>query len=1390
MDAGANICITGDLSLLIDAAPITPFSLSVATTSTSPDNNLCTMKGLIEIPISDGEPYLQECYYCESATETIISPESILAGNTALSTWTQTSGNDATPGSITFQNDDGTYSFTIALTKVEGLYYCNSHPPRPCCLRVNAPRPQPLARHQKKYHPVSRDHVTESEVWMLRFGSPGEDQLDLLPGRVTGIPAGFHYHPFRFIDWKEEARIQKQAAQRSAERTTEIKRRFYMDFGFMRASTSSYGLRNKADDRVVQSHDSFSSYLLVVDEASRYAWVFLTDGKDPPNSIIQEFLTRFGHPDGGSIRTDQGGELARSTSFPDTIKEFHYSIEPTGADSPSQNGAVEVYNDKFGVRVRTLLYGSGLPATYWSSALQHSIYLHNRLVHSVTKRTPVEGFFGFRPDVSHLKTFGSRVCVKRSGKRSAKLDKNNFTGIFLGYTATDNNISYLDLTTGTVKRSHHAKFDEAWYLQPSRPPAAQLLYDLGIEPDEATYSGSGRLTEFDYTDIRLPGTIEKIEVKWPPLAPGFHLATKQWRLPSECTKLHLPLRISPGASDPIDSPSRPLTARAALLQSSTGRRIPRKRRAIDISTDFGIGNSDMHMVYMSPDPYHDSFEQPLDLRKFSPSSHPTAGMDLYERDGRVHLKRMLPGAPAAKIPDWRTRLRGAWLIKVGDSTVSSIDDVQRAIHELVTSNVPSTVLLFSHPEVRPNLSHDGLPIVSAAPFSLATHDQLNFRWEFSTVADYLRTHGTRYEVVNSGDVRNMTTRAMRLTRGKLLKQADWTDWQSSEYLQLDQYYNQGMLGKPHIADTNDSVFHLVWTYNIKALDGRKKARCVCDGSPRAGQARILDETYANCVDQTSSRLFYAVAAAENLLIYGADVSNAFAEAPPPKQGFFIYPDRAFIEWWENHKKFPPLPPGAVIPVLSAMQGHPESPRLWEKHADLILRDIGLTPTVHEPCLYSGIVEGKRVILKRQVDDFAIAAPDERTSNILLDQIDEALSIPMKRQGYLDMYNGVDVTQTRDYIKISSQTFVTKICEKYLNTWMKHYTTTADRPTPLPTDPAWIKLFNSATGDPDPKEQLKLSKQMQLTYRAGVGELIWAMTTTRPDLAFASVKLSQANYAPAATHFHGLKHALKYLYSTKDDGIYFWRTAPRNELQVGPPPPINSNKQDLLLSTPRPEHAANIAHAYADSDWGTCVKTRRSFGGSIIRLAGGTIAYKSKFQPTVAGSSTEAEFMAAYDTGKMILFIRSVLWDLNIPQEAATVLYEDNDACTAMGNAQKPTSRTRHIDIKTFSLCEWVERDLMHLERIDTTINIADHLTKALQRSLFHRHADFILGHIPPQYSPVYRSLIGTYRDHNTDTGPPVPETYTTPTTARAARTHAPLFTDYADSPWAIVLYHG
>jgi hypothetical protein len=220
--------------------------------------------------------------------------------------------------------------------------------------------------------------------------------------------------------------------------------------------------------------------------------------------------------------------------------------------------------------------------------------------------------------------------------------------------------------------------------------------------------------------------------------------------------------------------------------------------------------------------------------------------------------------------------------------------------------------------------------------------------------------------------------------------------------------------------------------------------------------------------------------------------------------------------------------------------------------------------------------------------------------------------------------------------------------------------------------------------------------MQLKYHAGIGELIWVMTTCCPDIAFTSVKLSQLNSRLAKHHYHGLKHAIQYLYMTQHDGIYFWCTCLRLDLSEGPLPIINSNCSDLLLDN-RPNHNASIAVAYGNSDWATCVKMQHSFSGICIQLAGGTIAYKTKFQPTVALSTTEAKFIAACNVSRMSLFVRSILWDLDVPQEAATIAYKDNNGCTAMGNAQKPTVRTRHINIKYFALCEWIERNLIHLK---------------------------------------------------------------------------------------------
>ncbi len=87
-----------------------------------------------------------------------------------------------------------------------------------------------------------------------------------------------------------------------------------------------------------------------------------------------------------------------------------------------------------------------------------------------------------------------------------------------------------------------------------------------------------------------------------------------------------------------------------------------------------------------------------------------------------------------------------------------------------------------------------------------------------------------------------------------------------------------------------------------------------------------------------------------------------------------------------------------------------------------------------------------------------------------------------------MFNGIDIIQTRDHIKISCKSFIDKCCEKHLPSWMSLYLMASTCPMPHPCNPNWFKKFNTtAIGDPDPKKQAKLAKSMHLSYRLDVGE---------------------------------------------------------------------------------------------------------------------------------------------------------------------------------------------------------------------------------------------------------------------------------------------------------------
>jgi hypothetical protein len=235
-------------------------------------------------------------------------------------------------------------------------------------------------------------------------------------------------------------------------------------------------------------------------------------------------------------------------------------------------------------------------------------------------------------------------------------------------------------------------------------------------------------------------------------------------------------------------------------------------------TKYLIGHHDMEMIYLSLDPYRQIFEEQLDLNKCNLDTHRTASLCFIIKNSRLILALMDKSTPGACINEWCTHICGAWLVSANKTSVSSIQDVQDAFATFYANQLTTCTLMFSHPNTSPDISHNGLPISSHKEFSNFTHDQLNNHLDLLKRGPRIR-RVRQYDIVISGDVWQYTTQIMRLTHGRLLKQEDWTNWQHSEYLQLDQYANQGCFGAPMLVKKDDAVFHLVWTYNIKAVDG-------------------------------------------------------------------------------------------------------------------------------------------------------------------------------------------------------------------------------------------------------------------------------------------------------------------------------------------------------------------------------------------------------------------------------------------------------------------------------------------------------------------------------------------------------------------------------------------
>ena len=155
-----------------------------------------------------------------------------------------------------------------------------------------------------------------------------------------------------------------------------------------------------------------------------------------------------------------------------------------------------------------------------------------------------------------------------------------------------------------------------------------------------------------------------------------------------------------------------------------------------------------------------------------------------------------------------------------------------------------------------------------------------------------------------------------------------------------------------------------------------------------------------------------------------------------------------------------------------------------------------------------------------------------------------------------------------------------------------------------------------------------------------------------------------------------------------------------------------------------ERNDSVLSGYVDSDFTGDLDRRRSLTGYIFSIGGCAVSWKATLQPTVALSTTEAEFMAATEAVKEAMWLRGLHGELSMGRKE-TIVYCDSQSAIHLTKDQMFHDRTKHIDVKYHFIREVIAQGNIVVKKIGTEDNPADMLTKPLPVTKFKYCLDLV-----------------------------------------------------------------
>ncbi|KAJ9556953.1 hypothetical protein OSB04_011567 [Centaurea solstitialis] len=225
----------------------------------------------------------------------------------------------------------------------------------------------------------------------------------------------------------------------------------------------------------IQSMGGKRFTLVIVDEYSRYTWVFFLRAKSETPQLIIAFILRmekYNQITVRSIRSDHGTEFKNSV-LDEFLVSKGISQNFSTVRTPQQNGVAERRNRTLIEAARSMLIEARLPIQFWAEAVNTACYTQNRsLIVKRFKKTAYELFRGRKPNIKYFHIFGCNCYIK-----NASTVKKNFLNPVFAFIWT-HFIQCLTAKVGSLDQAPFAITVMVWAAINNKPlNYAKYIYD-------------------------------------------------------------------------------------------------------------------------------------------------------------------------------------------------------------------------------------------------------------------------------------------------------------------------------------------------------------------------------------------------------------------------------------------------------------------------------------------------------------------------------------------------------------------------------------------------------------------------------------------------------------------------------------------------------------------------------------------------------------------------------------------------------------------------------------------------------------------------------------------------------------------------------------------------